>query len=164
MLIDFTQSITHGQTTRKKKATNKTREVTELYCLSVLMFLANPQCSMPWHVMLTDTVLCQSGSTTLVKILNRIGAISSFDTHSQLMTEVVMTKSLQLPQLVLSPSFKVVSVDNIDISQPYAAVYCGSVGHSWHGTSIQSVGPTPNSIKWHADKLTNSHCRNSEDK
>ena len=44
---------------------------------------------MPLQYLLADAVLCMGGSTELVKMLNRIGAIASLDTHDRMATLVV---------------------------------------------------------------------------
>ena len=43
-------------------------------------------------------------------------------------------------------SFRVVSVDNIDIPQSHAHVYTTAAERSFHGTSVQCVEPMPLSI------------------
>lgn len=43
---------------------------------------------MPIQFLLTDTVVCLGGSSELVKILNRLGAAISLDTHKRIATWV----------------------------------------------------------------------------
>ena len=46
-----------------------------LYALSVLQFITNNTCNMPFHVPLTEAILCHRGTQKLVTFLNRIGAV-----------------------------------------------------------------------------------------
>lgn len=39
--------------------------------------------------------------------------------------------------------FSAVSIDNIDILQPFSFVSCLEATRSWHGTSVQCVQPLP---------------------
>ena len=116
----------------------------QLYILSLVLFCTNTVCSMPFHSLLTEATLCHGGSQELVKILNRVGAIASIDTHQHLATQVVKERISQgiLPHIE-EKALSIVSVDNIDILQPHAFVSSTDATRSWHGTSVQCMQPLP---------------------
>lgn len=54
-------------------STSKIRK--QSYALSKLLFITDSTCSMPFHVVITEFVLCHGGSHELVGLLNRSGII-----------------------------------------------------------------------------------------
>ena len=80
----FSQQDLHNSS-----GTLKSKSMKQLYCLCTLFFRTNSQCNMPLQYLLADAVFCMGGSTELVKMLNRIGAIASLDTHDRMATLVV---------------------------------------------------------------------------
>ena len=121
-----------------------TKNIRLLYALSVLQFCTNSTCSAPLHILLTESVICHGGTLELVRILNRLGAAASIETVNRLATHVVQTRLSQGIKPDLEPNkLAVVSIDNIDILQPYAFVSCQDATRSWHGTSVQCVQPLP---------------------
>ena len=112
-----------------------------MYCLCVLMFIRNKQCS-PLHLLLTDYIDSQGGSAELVRNLNRVGAVASTDTHHRYVQYQVQKRiSEGLTHSLDKRQFTVVSIDNIDFLQSSAFVYCGDQSRSWHGTTVQAVQP-----------------------
>ena len=112
-----------------------------MYCLCVLMFIRNKQCS-PLHLLLTDYIDSQGGSAELVRNLNRLGAVASTDTHHRYVQYQVQKRiSEGLTHSLDKRQFTVVSIDNIDFLQSSAFVYCGDQSRSWHGTTVQAVQP-----------------------
>ena len=103
---------------------------------------------MPLHTLLTDVVEMCGGSSVLVHILNRLGAVSSTDTHHRYV-QYTVTKQLQEDKIPnLAPhAFTIASADNLDCSQPHATVYSGDQSRSWHGTTMQVVQPKPQSLQ-----------------
>ena len=75
-ITDITQCKVDTTMTHDKK-------LTCIYCLCMLMFSMNRQCSIPLHVLLTDIVDSCGGSKELIQILNKFGAIASTDTHKR---------------------------------------------------------------------------------
>ena len=94
VLLLFIEQLTQSlHTTRQKLFQNEaevsqTKQVRQLYFLSLLLFCTNTQCSMPFHSLLTEATLCHGGEQELVKVLNRVGATASIDTHQRLATQV----------------------------------------------------------------------------
>ena len=119
-----------------------TRNIRLLYALSVLQFCTNSTCSAPLHILVTESVICHGGTQELVRILNRLGAAASIDTVNRLATHDVQTRLSEGIKPNLEPNkLAIVSVDNIDILQPYGFVSCQDATRSWHGTSVQCVQP-----------------------
>lgn len=52
------------------------------YIMCSLFFIIDNQCSIPMHTLLTDVIYIHGGTTELVQIMNRLGMISSEDTHT----------------------------------------------------------------------------------
>jgi len=127
--------------------TMNSKSMKQLYCLLTILFCTNSQCSMPLQYLLSDAILCLGGSTELVKIFNRIGAVASLDTHDRIATCAVTDRIAKGIRFELEPqTLTVVSIDNIDILQRHAMVSSTESKRSWHGTSVQSVQPMPKGI------------------
>ena len=107
-----------------------------------MLFNTNRTCSVPLHILLTDLVEAQGGSSELIRLLNTVGAIASADTHQRYVQYQVERKYKKgiLSELEMD-RFTVVSIDNIDFLQRHAFVYCGDQSRSWHGTTVQVVQP-----------------------
>ena len=124
-----------------------TKKLRCFYCVCVMLFCTNNQCSMLAHILLTDIVDSHGGTTELIRILNRLGAVASNDTHARYMETIVEKRRSFGIVTQLKKNFTVTSVDNIDILQSHAAVYSGDQHRSWHGTSIQAVQPIPTPLE-----------------
>ena len=85
------------------------------------------------------------GSRQLLKILNRIGCVSSPDTHDRFVTyHAELQRHTNVWNEIPEHTFTIASTDNIDKLQSYSAVYCGDQQRSYHGTTVQLVQPNPN--------------------
>ena len=99
--------------------------------LSVIMFVTNSECFHPFHVLLADTIESCGGSTELITVLNRLGAVSSVDTlkrHIQRVSQVHRDEGIE--KLLVKNAV----TDNIDFLQSHAAVHSGNQHRSWHAT------------------------------
>ncbi len=119
------------------------------YLLCVVLFCATSgHCSVPLHILLADFIDGSGGSSELISVLNRLGAVASADTlNRHICSASVQRKTDGLLKDLNSESFTVASTDNIDFLQSHAAVYSGSQHRSWHGTSVQVVQPQPHRLK-----------------
>ena len=163
-LLAFIQRITQSVRANKQHfqlndSSVTTKVIRQVYAMCVLLFITNRSCSMPLHVLLTDTILCHSGSLELVRIMNRVGAAASVDTASRLATSVVHTRiNRGIRQELVPNTLSVVSIDNIDVLQVHAMVCSTDASRSWHGVSTQCVQPLPQSI---LQNETTKHSRSS---
>ena len=73
---------------------------------------------MPLHTLLTDAVYSHGGTTELVQVMNRLGMISSEDTHAHYVDHVVHhsdnTHDIDLSDTVVT------TLDNLDFLQSNA--------------------------------------------
>ena len=67
---------------------------------------------MPMHL---DVVKHYGGSSELIKVLNRVGAVNSEDTHGRLVTLIAQQREKEIEAELSPQAFKLASVDNIDV-------------------------------------------------
>lgn len=146
----FVATLTQGK--NKLDSVNKART---LYCLCVLLFVANPQCCYPLHLSLTDLVLRQGGTKELVTILNRFGATACNNTHYRFLKKLDEQRPMMLTRELHCDAFRVVTVENIDLLQSHAQVYADNPSRSYHGTSIQCIEPGLTPVG--SDSITPTH-------
>ena len=73
---------------------------------------------MPLQYLLSDAILCLGGSTELVKIFNRVGAVASLDTHDRVATCAVKDCIAKgISSELQGQTLTVASINNIDILQ-----------------------------------------------
>ena len=72
--------------------------------------------------------------------------MASIETANRLAVKVVEDKLKRgITSYLAQDKFTVVTVDNVDILQPYAFVSTLNATRSWHGTSVQCIQPLPHS-------------------
>ena len=67
--------------------------------------------------------------------LKQVGAVSSADRFVTEKAKLQKQKNIYLQSALQS--------DNFDMMSPHAAVYCGAVQRSYHGTTVQVVQHNP---------------------
>ena len=65
------------------------KDICQFYALCVLLFCTENTCSMPFHLLLTEAVLCHGGSLKLVHLIIRVRAVATLDTCNCLATYTV---------------------------------------------------------------------------
>ena len=122
------------------------RKMRRFFCACTLLFTTNSQCSFPLHTLIADAVTC-SGSSRLMKFLNRLGVCTSADKHTRYVTKrVEKQKEEGIMSAYPECAFTIASTDNLDFLHSYARVYCGKQQSSWHGTTVQLVQPQPSKL------------------
>ena len=107
------------------------------------MFCASGgRCAVPLHTLLTDYIEATGGSSELISVLNKLGAVASSETLDRHIMKVSIQRKMDgLLKDLDTSTFTVATTDNIDFLQSHASVYSGSQYRSWHGTSVQVVQP-----------------------
>ncbi len=83
---DGSPPLTQPISSKAKKgseSSNHLRKIRRFYCLCVILFSTNSQCSFPLHTLITGVIETCGGSARLQKLLNRLGACASIDTHAR---------------------------------------------------------------------------------
>ena len=95
-----------------------TKNVRRYYILCLMLNCTNPTQTTPIHLVLTDTVEVCGGSRKLMKILNRVGAVCSADTHDRFVTSIAEhQRDKSVWDDLSSNVFTVASADNFDLLQ-----------------------------------------------
>lgn len=99
----------------------------QFYCMCTLLYCTNNQCCMP-------VVKANGGSSELIKILNRLGAITSEDTHSRHVTCVSLERESEIKSELTPNAFRVASIDNVDVLSAHASAHAGKANPAISGT------------------------------
>ena len=142
-----TRETFHHGLTPKSDISNHSKKICHCFIICLLKNCINPKQSSPLHNLLACIVETGGGSRQLLTVLNRLGCVSSPDTHDQFVT---LNAEDQLHHKVwtkIPPNiFTVASVDNFNILQTHSAIYHGTDQRGFHGTTIQLVQPNPEFI------------------
>ena len=121
-----------------------TKTVRRFFIACMMLFTTNPSCDTVLHHLVAESVEVNGGSRHLMRVLNRLGACVSTDTHDRFVTKTAEEqKKSDLWSELSHSTFTVVSTDNIDWLQSHAAVYCGDQSRSYHATTVQLTQPIP---------------------
>ena len=121
VICKLTQSVRESKKIETSTAAQHLKTVRRFFILHAILFCTDERCTFPLHTLITDIVDSQGGSSLLIKILNRFGICSSYDTLSRF---IQMKAQNETPAKNLdSSAFTVISADNIDYLHSYARVY-----------------------------------------
>ena len=143
-ICGLTRSPTERSRQNHSADSLQVKNMRRLFLLCSILFCTDDRCSLPFHVLITDLVHSQGGTSQLIRILNRLGVCASADTLSRFVESKIASDKgqQQLSEFYDSDSFAIVSVDNIDYVHKNARVAKGKA-NSWHGTTVQVVKPLP---------------------
>ena len=136
--------------------TGKLKEVRRAVVMFLLQFIVNETCLYPLQIITANVIKRLSHSSQLLRIMNRLGFSSSESTLERLLQLVEDEQDSTGSLVNMNPNaMTCVSIDNIDVLAPYAAVRPNQ-SRSWHGTSIMCQQPKPESEVLH-DKYEKLH-------
>ena len=150
LLMEFiiTATTTVRERQRSSDISKHVKMLRQYFILCLLLYCTNPKQPTHLHNLLADVVEVCGGSRQLLRVLNRLGCVSSPDTHDRFVTQhAEATRQTSIWNELPKDVFTVASADNFDKLQSYAAVYCGNQQRSYHGTTLQLVQPRA-SLKW----------------
>ena len=140
-----------------KSGEKRKRRRIVLTCL--IQYILNEENSYPLHVVTATYIKRLSRSSRLLKMCNNLGFSCSEDTLNrywqEISTSINISHTSYLSHHLRSDSLTVISIDNIDVLSPFAAVTIDKQ-RSWHGTSIMGQQPKPLTEKLHTHEKIES--------
>ena len=112
-------------------------------CL-ILQFAMNEDFNYPLHIIHANCIKHLSHSSKLLRLFNQAGLCVS---ENVLQAFLDRAKSCSKSKDLSLKPFTIVSVDNLDVLSPYAAVSTAA-DRSWHGTSVLAQQPLPSTELW----------------
>ena len=107
--------------------------------MCVMFCASSGYCAVPLHTLLTDFIEATGGSSELISVLNKLGAVASSETLDRHTMRV--STQCKMDGLLKDLDTSTFTVATTDFLQSHASVYSGSQHRSWHGTSVQVVQP-----------------------
>ena len=140
-LISFPSDTTRAGEKRKRK---------RIIVTCLLQSILNEENSYPLHIATGTLIKRLSRSSKLLKLCNNLGLACSEDTLARFWQQQFDSRQKSGITSTLTPnSLTIISIDNIDVLSPYAAVRA-DVPRSWHGTSVMAQQPKPITEKLHS--------------
>ena len=138
MVTDFStkDTILFGKGESAKLSQKKMRRL--ILCYMILLNI-DQECTYPIPVLVTDLIRSYSGSTELIKYMNRLGFCASVDSHERYMNAVITLQSKVTPiDKLISQNPLIITVDNLDWMIRHAMIHAGG-RLSHHVTTVQGV-------------------------
>ena len=128
MMNELTLSSSDKLSRKQSEAHVHERKVKIAYLVCVVMFCASGgRCAVPLHTLLTDYIEATGGSSELISVLNKLGAVASSETLDRHIIKVSIQRKMDgLLKDLDTSTFTVATTDNIDFLQSHASVYSGS--------------------------------------
>lgn len=98
---DATQS--QHQSSKSSRLSIHTRKIWHFFVLLLMMFCTNPLKPTVFHNALGNIVETSGGSWQLIKILNRLGCVSSPDTHDRFYAQMLLITEKEVFGLIFPP-------------------------------------------------------------
>ena len=128
----------HGRKQSEAHAHERNVGIAYLVCV-VMLCASSGYCAVPLHTLLTDFIEATGGSSELISVLNKLGAVASSETLDRHTMRVSTQRKMD--GLLKDLDTSTFTVATTDFLQSHASVYSGSQHRSWHGTSVQVVQP-----------------------
>ena len=129
-----------------KDSVHQNRRLSKLVHLAYsLQYCLSDKCSYPMHIIVTDLIASQSGSSKLIEVLTKVGVTVSLSTHARFMKAVTKKEEKKSgPTSYLKDNIKTaLLIDNVDKLSLHARVRAGTSTKSrcWNGTSVSLMQP-----------------------